>query len=258
MGTNRLGPLPRSKPWRRLVGAFAAGAGAAQVAQEALEAASRRLALAAGDPVLVEAVRLLLLLPIAAGGDDFAGALRGVGVDAPDGPDFCDVLAAVSGRLDGVTPGARGRTDVGEMAQAALIEALSESVGGSLASLFDTGPEEVRRAFARQRAPDRFGGLAGAFFGKFAAKCLDYFLSRELPAHVGPGRRLPALADYAEFTQDLKAHCREAAKVVEAFAGVWHSREAFRNAGEIDAGRAKAFAVGALAKVTAELKRGAR
>ena len=258
MGTNRLGPLPRTKRWSHLVGAFVAGAGPAQVAQEALEAASSRLAGAADDVGLVETLRLLMVLPIAANSDDFAGALRGVGVDVADGPGFCDVLAAVSERLDASTPGARGRSDVGEMAQTALAEPFAEVVGRSLKSLVDPDPEDVRQAFARQRTAANLGTMAAGFFGKFAAKCLDYFLSRELPRHVGPGRRLPSLADYAAFTRDLAVHCRETAKIVETFAGEWHSREAFRNAGEIDAGRAKAFVYGALAKVTAELKRGAR
>ena len=42
MGTNRLGHLPRTKTWRRIVEALVAGAGAAQVARESLEAAARR------------------------------------------------------------------------------------------------------------------------------------------------------------------------------------------------------------------------
>lgn len=256
MGTNRLGPLPRTRQWRQIVGAFVAGA--AQVAQESLRAVSRLFTAAAGDGVLIEAVRVLMLLPVAAGGDDFAGALRGVGVDAPDFPEFCDVLAAVSERLDAVTPAGRGRSDVGEMAQGVLAETLSEVVGGSLANLFDDDPEAVRSAFARHRTVVNFGRLAATFFGKLAAKCLEYYLSRELPHHVGAGQRLPALADYGGFGRELNAHCREAARVVDRFAGEWHAREKYQQGGDFDPSRVKAFVHGAFAKLAGELDRGAR
>ena len=258
MGTNRLGDLPRTKPWRRIVAAFVAGAGAAQVAGEALDLLAGGLGRLADDPVVVEAVRLLMLLPAAAKGPDFAGALRGVGVDAPDGPDFCDVLAAVSGRLDAVTPAGRGRSDAGEVAQAALSEALAETVGRSLGGLFDATPGDARRAFARQSSDAHFGTLAGCFFGKFTEKWLQSFLSRELPLHVGPGQRLPSLGDYGQFSGDLRVHCRETAKVVEGFAAEWRSREAFRQQGEIDRGRVKEFVYGAFAKLTRAMTPGAR
>ncbi len=257
MGTNRLGTLPRTRTWRRVVEAFEAGAGAAQVARESLEAAARRLARAADDAVLADAVRLMMLLPIAANSDDFAGALRGVGVDVPDGPDFCDVLAAVSERLDGVTPAGRGRTDVGEMAQAALTETLAVSVGGTLKGLFDAGPEEVRRAFASQGTVANFGALAAGFFARFTQKVLHYFLSRELPEHVGPGGRFAGVADLEAFNRDLDVQCRETAAVVERFSGEWFSRERHQRGGEIDPGRAAEFAHGAFAKLTQAMKPGA-
>ena len=91
-----------------------------------------------------------------------------------------------------------------------------------------------------------------------AAKCLEYYLSRELPLHVGAGQRFPALADYGGFGREMNIHCREAAKVVERFAGEWHARENYQQGGEIDPSRVKAFVHGAFAKLTGELKRGGR
>ena len=199
----------------------------------------------------------MMLLPIAAKSNDFAGALRGVGVDVPDGPEFCDVLAAVSDRLDGVTPAGRGRTDVGEMAHAALTETLAGSVGGSLGGLFDAGPEDVRRAFARQGTAANFGALAAGFFARLTQKVLHYFLSRELPEHVGPGERFAGVADLEAFNRDLDVHCRETAAVVEKFSADWFSRERHQQAGEIDPRRAADFAHGAFAKLTQAMKPGA-
>jgi hypothetical protein len=256
MGTNRLGEMPRSKPWKRIVAAFAAGAGAAQVARESLDLLSARLLKVAGDPALVEAARLLMLVPAAARADDFAGTLRGIQVDAPDEPDFFEVIAAVSARLDATTPAGRGRTDAGEMAQTALAETLSERVGGTLRSLFDNGPDEARDAFARQATPTHFGQAAAAFFGKFTARCLQYFLSRELPAHVG--ERLPGMAEYERFEADLNQHCREVARVVETFSAKWYSKEVFQKAGEVDRGRARDYAHGAMNKLVDALKLGAK
>ena len=96
MGHSRLGQLPRTKKWVALVQTVVTAAGVPRVAVAVLDAAERELSGAHKDAGLVEAVRLLLLLPVAARADDFAADLRGRGVDVDDAHGLMDVLGAVA------------------------------------------------------------------------------------------------------------------------------------------------------------------
>src|SRR4051812_19264349 len=100
MGHTRLGDLPRTRAWREVVALLVGGAGAAQLARATINAAERGLNLAAEDRGLVETVHLLMQLPVAARSDDFAGALRRMGLDVPDDPGVMDVAAAFSAAVD--------------------------------------------------------------------------------------------------------------------------------------------------------------
>ena len=199
MGHSRLGELPRTKKWAVVVKTVSGSTGAAGVAAAVVDAAEKGLATAHKDVAVVESIRLLMLLPLRARADDFASELRGRGLTIDDGPALMDVLAAASGRVDDVTPGNRGRTDLGEMVQAALNESLAAVVGGRLSGLFGSTPDEVQAAFARHATVKQFGVLAHDFFSRFTAKFLDCYLSRTLPLHVGVGQRFDTLADVERF-----------------------------------------------------------
>jgi hypothetical protein len=132
--------------------------------------------------------------------------------------------------------------------------ALAGVVGGRLRGLFDATPDDARREFARLATSGRFGPFARDFFARFVRKALDSFLSKALPAQVGEGKRFPTLARHAEFEAALDAHCREAAKVVEAYAGDWLSKENWVTGGEVTREAVAGFTAYAMTKLTDELR----
>lgn len=256
MGHTRLGELPRTRPWRDVVGLIAEGAGVSQVAGATITAAERGLNLASGDKALVETVFLLSQLPLAARSDDFVGALRAAGMDVPDSPGVMDVVAAFSEAVDArVTSGSR--TDLGEMAQMAATETISKVVGERAPSLFAAGPEDVRSALAALGTTTRFSGFARQFFARLTNRCLDYFLSRALAHHTGGDRRFATLAQQARFGEALSLHCREASRIVEEFSGGWFSKTNWERGG-ITRKEAGGFAHVAMLKLSSELRAGAR
>ena len=257
MGHTRLGELPKSRKWRQVVGLVGAGAAAAQVATATLDAAGRAFALAADDTLFAESVWLLFRVPLAARSGDFAEALRECGLDVPDGPGLCDILAGLAGALDARTPCNKGRTDLGEVAQLAAIEALADAAGKALgASLFGVAPEDVRAAFASQATGAKFGALVRDFFARFADKWLGYYLSRTLGEQVGEGERFRTLADQERFEGALRTHCREVARVVEDYAADWQSKANWESGGDIDRESVGKFAAYAMEKLEAEFRRG--
>jgi hypothetical protein len=257
VGHIRLGTLPRTRRWAQVVAQIEGGASAPQVANATITAAEKGLARAANDRGVVEAVLLLMQLPLAARSEDFASTLWGSGVNVSSSPGLMEIIGAVTDAIDARLANNAGRTDLGEMAQMAAAEALAEVVGARTTSLFGTTPEDVRQALAELATARQFGTLAKHFFARLTCKCLDYFLSRALADHVGEGRRFTTLAQQGEFTRALETHCNEAAVIVERFSGEWFSKEKFE-AGGIARPRVAAFTGGAMAKLIAELKARAR
>jgi hypothetical protein len=257
MGHIRLGNLPRTKPWSEVVGLIAGGAGTAQVATATINAAEKGLGVAVKDKGLVETIWLLAQLPLAARMPNFAAELRDRGVSVSDSPGLSEIVAAVSEAIDAKMPNNRGRTDLGEMAQMAASETITEVIGGRTNGLFGTSADDVKREFAKLATSKQFGAFARDFFARFTTKCLDYFVSRAVSYHLGEGRRFTTLAEQSEFSKALKTHCREASKIVESFSGDWLSKWNWETKGQISRNDIAAFTSYAMTKLVSELKLGA-
>lgn len=258
MGHTRLGDIPRTRKWQEVVGLISGGAGAAQIANCVIRAAERGLQPASEDKGLVEAVWLLTQLPIAANESDFAAALRDRGLSVSPEPGLMDVVAAVSETVDSRLPKNTGRTDLGEMAQAAASEAIVQVVTDRTQSLFGSTPEDVRRGLASLRTVKQFSIFAKQFYSRLTEKVLQYYISRVTADQVGGAElRFQTLAAKAEFDKALGLHCREASKIVEEFSGQWFSKTKWQKE-DISREDAARFAHAAMQKMVAELKAGAK
>jgi hypothetical protein len=142
-----------------------------------------------------------------------------------------DVTAALSAAVDRYARLHGGRTDLGEMAQMAAVESLTATVGPNLPSLFGPRPEEVQRALGRLASGKRFSALAREFFARLTQRSLDYYLSRELSNHIRVGERFRDDAARSQFDDALDQHCREASRIVEAFAGGWYGKSVYQGSG---------------------------
>lgn len=259
MGHTRLGSLPRSRKWKEVVGLVAAGAGADQIANAVIRAAETGLMAAAHHTGLVEALWSLTQITQAAREGDFVAGLRARGFDVPDSPSLPAILSAVSAAVDRSMPNNKGRTDLGEMAHSAAVETTNRIVTERISSsLFGATAEDVQRAFRDLGTEKNFGELGKRFFGQVTNKVLQFYLSRESANHVGEGQRFANLAAKAAFDDAMNTHCRQAAVIVERFAGEWQSKQKWekKDSGGItreDVGR---FAHVAMKKMVAELKEG--
>ena len=251
MGHIRLGRLPRTRPWERVIGLLAHGAPVNDVAAASAKAAEVALTEAASDPALVHAIWLLTQLPLAARSNDYSGSLERLGIKAGKDPSLLAVVTAFQRAVDDHVRHVPGKTDLGEMAQLAAAESLSTFVARDLPGLFDVNADDVKLALGKLAAPDRFARLARDFFSRLVWRSLEYFVSREIANHVGPGRGLRSIESHVEFRQALEQHCREASLIVEAFAGGWYSKTNFN--GGITPKKAAGFAHVAFKKLRAEL-----
>jgi hypothetical protein len=256
VGHIRLGELPRTRKWGEVVDLIAAEGDAASIAAATMRAADEGFQRAAKDEGVGRAIWLLTQLPLAARRDDFRERLKALGLVVTSAPGLPDLIGAYSDAVDSHMRRSGGRTDLGEIAQMAAAETLASTLGARTQTLFGAGPEDVRIALAGLATTRQFGQLARSFVANFTRRFLTFYLSRELPNHVGGSRRFANSSEQAEFDKALDLHCRQASRIVEDFAGGWFSKTNWeRGIGPADA---RSFAWVALKKVRAELRRGAR
>ncbi|MEQ8652425.1 MAG: hypothetical protein RIC87_08175 [Kiloniellales bacterium] len=250
----RLGVLPKSRKWTQVVALLEGGAALPDVAGASAEAAERALQQAADDPLLGHAVWLLAALPLAARAPGWTERLRELGLETDGPPSLFELTAALSATLDKKAIELGGRTDLGEMAQMALVESLVQTIEPQLPSLFTPDPAEVRTALGRLSGGERFGALARTFFSRLTNRSLNYYLSRELANHIGADRRFTTDQERRQFDQSLALHCQESARIVEAFAGGWYGKTVWQQ-DELTPESTQRFARYSFKKIRDELRR---
>lgn len=251
MGHTRLGTLPDTRPWIRVVGHIAEGDSVAAIAGATTQAALGGLELAKSDPGLGHVVYLLVHSVLAARQGDFATALSERGIAVPAKPGLFDLT---SGFTEAVrrwhsttkTP----RTDLSEMATLAAVEALTNRVGERSTALFPSG-SEVQSALREFSTRNGFSALGHEFYSRFTQRFLLYHLGRELSHHVGGNGRFRSPADQTAFVDALNIHSREAALIARDYAGDWYSKAKFEQG--ITERQARAFASHSLKKLQKEL-----
>jgi hypothetical protein len=253
MGHQRLGSLPTSKKWRHVVELISGGVEVGEVAAAASAAAELSMSAAAGDPAVRAAFFLLTQIPLAARKEHFAPELRTLGLKLSDQPSLVEIVSALADAVDRQARSKAGRTDFGEIAQLAATESLNAIAGRELPQLFGTPPESVRNVLAGLATVKQFSVLARDFFARLARRHLDYYLSRELPKHVGVNSRFQTLREHKQFEEALDLHCRETSRIIKEFSGEWFSKQNYE--GGIDLTKAGGFVHVAFDKIRRELRR---
>ena len=254
MGHIHLGVLPQSRKWRDVVSLLSGGAADAEVLAATAIAAERDLEQASNDPVFVEAVRLLLLVPYAARSEKFAEALRKLGLDVGAEPDVLDITAAAGARLDDVARATNRGSDFGELAGRALIATLGTQIGDRLPGLFDMAPGDVRIAVRDLSSPKGIADLTRGYFGRLLSDCLASWLDRKLSTEIGPGKRFERTTDRSSFDLALAQYSSESTRIIREFAPGWYGKRLYED-GTITSERAAAFGAVCFKKISEELRR---
>jgi hypothetical protein len=252
MGHSLVGHIPTTRRWQEVIRLLALGEDVEWIAAASSLAAENSLPTLRNDPAFVSSLWLLIQIPRAARSDDFANALHGLGLDVGPEPGLMDVASAFTDAVDQRVRGSGRRSDFGEMAQLAAVETLTALSGRELPALFGATSSDVKLAFGRLATVDQFRRLARDFFARLTRRCLDYYLSRALAHHVGPGKRFRTLADQSEFSGALDLHCREASRIIQEFSGDWLSKAAFED--RLTPEHTARFAAVAFRKIQKELQ----
>ncbi len=253
MGHIHLATLAKTKAWVEVIASIAAGAGIATIAGQSAKAAEHDLEAAARDPVFIEAVRLLLSIPLAARQVDFGNALRSVGLEISSEPSLMGIVMAVTARLDAVGATNSAKSDFSALATRSLTSALVDCIGSDLPGLFGPTAEDVRLSSRKFSYSNGIAVLTRTFFGTIVSSSLSYWLDRILAHQIGDDRRFADISQRAEFDRSLRQYSSEVTRIIQEFAGGWYGKTVYEKGG-IGSSEARDFGYVGLKKITAELR----
>jgi hypothetical protein len=262
MGHTRLGSIPKSKKWSTVVGLFTAGGEIAasnealtndvlKIANQALEAAEVGLTRAIDDAGLRYAFFLLTQIVLAARDESWENRLSYVGIKIPEDASLFDFTVSVQSAIDDYLNEHAYPTDVSEMAQQAVGEAISSLSETLQLNIFGNRKDELKAAIYEISTKKGFSQIGQKFFGRFMTHFLNFYLSRITAAHIGQNR-LQQVGDISKFNDVLRLHCEQSARIVYDFCGEWYSKTEFKEGINLD--NTSRFMAVALKKLQSELK----
>jgi hypothetical protein len=255
MGHIRLGRLPKTRSWQKVVSLLGSGeAPPAAVADATLRAAIRLRPILEREIGLIEAFHFLGQICYAARSEEFFDRCSGLGIDLGEETNRAvplAFLAAAGNALESKVRGSQGRTLFSDIALQAFREALTRAVNTRPDSLFGHSEEELRRTFKELSRTQNFNTVSRDFFSSFLRRTLGYFLGKEIHNHIGKGRALSEYQKTEEFESALKHYCDERAVIVERFAGEYTSKQNWH--GDLNEETARRFIFVAVKKLTEEL-----
>jgi len=260
MGHTRLGIIPKTRKWHAVVELMAKEAGDSSamaedvrnIARAALEAAQAGLEKSKKDPGLKYAFYLLTQIVLAARQDNWTEGLSNIGIYLQKDATGFDLACETQFAIDKFLSHEGARSDVAEIAQKSLGQALSELTTRGTASLFDPSSAELHMALREHSTKTGFSDLSQKFFGNYVSQFLNFYLSRVTAGSLDT-QRLKQLGDLNEFNRALQLHCEQSARIIHDFSGDWYSKTEYQEG--INPSNTARFIAVAIKKIKAELEK---
>ncbi len=262
MGHQRLGTIPKTKPWNAVVKKVTGGGGAStatvspttdvpKIAALTLRAAEVGLNEAVNDEGLRFTFYQLTQIVLAAREDDWQAGLAEQDLHLSPKASLFDLTSEVQRTIDEHVRRHGRATAISEMAQQAAGEAIASLAAPRTTTLFERDRGVLQDALRELSTKAGFAKLGQRFFGCFMARYLNFYLSRISAGQVG-GKRLADCGDLSAFNEALGAHCQQSAAIVRDFCGEWYSKTEFQRG--IDLTNTSGFMAVAVRKLQAELR----
>lgn len=259
MGHTWVNNLAHSRQWHEVIGLLAGGADVSQIADATLRTAEKAFTYAHvnDDEGFHQAAWIMVQMGIAAQKNDPIRHLRDNGINIPENTTLPGIISAISDAMDNHLDQHKDRSDLGEIAQRALIGAVTERMRPKLENrLFGVNSDDVKEVLGEFHKQKEFGRFSRAFFGRLTNECMDYFLSQTLNTQLGENHRFATMNEKAQFDIALTEHCIAASMPVEEYSGDWFSKHMFEESGDISRESVRGFANYGMKKMKDVLKLG--
>lgn len=223
MGHERVGALPKTKRWEKIVRDISNFSGqrneSREIANATLDNVQSRFESIQRDPGVHAAFKFLTGLSV-------SGA-HGTGVPnlkLPDNP----TPFAVARALNSVVEAEKGSTEYAAIASGAATDAVASWYAQNSEQSFLFGSAEQNNEIWRKAGTaGGFCEIARLFFAKFTERYLNYFLEREASAVSKTLEQRDLLQrQLRSHIDSVSRHAFETAKIAQSFAAGWYNRHA--------------------------------
>ncbi|MCP4649764.1 MAG: hypothetical protein GY853_06745 [PVC group bacterium] len=251
MGHNRLGHLPKTKRWKQVIRLLENGADLPELAQASFNASLTGLGKVPNDKGFLSILNDIIELASVSRDKNLQSSLYQAGINIPSKTSSVAFLTSIAQKLSDSLDTTYPRSDVGKIAQDAFLKSLTKQVKGKTSSLF--GDTEDIKNLTNAFRGERFKTLMHEFYSNFTSRYLTYYLSRELPHHVGGNKRFADLDDHSEFSRQFDLYCRQTVRIADEFTPGWVGKAIFD--GDTGPDAVKRYAHGAFKKLSSEFMR---
>lgn len=249
----RLGDLPKTLPWKKVIELLEHGADLAALADASMYASKTGLKRVPSDPGFCSVLTNIFQFVEAARSREFVQSLREHGFQIGEQPTLLDLVTSLQSKNDIDLSRYRIKSDVAEIAQNAFAETLLAHSSIDQPALFEITAIQVHRQLAKDLGGKGFGNLMHEFYSSFTHRYLTYYLSRELPRHIGRDSYFGTLASQREFNDALDLYIRQSIRIVDEFTPGWLGKAIWE--GSLDREGVTQYAHGAFKKISSEFAR---
>jgi len=253
MGHYRLGNLPHTEKWKEVIGLLMQGADLSELANASFDASLTGLNRVASDPGFLKILNSIIELAAASRESDLKTSFYKAGVEEGSQTSSFAFISQIANNLSNQLDQIYPRSDVGKIAQDAILISLSRQIKGKTKSLF--GDPENIKSLSESFRGNKFKLLMHDFYSGFMSKYLSYHLSREIPHHVGNNKRFGNLDDHTEFTNHLDLYCRQTVRITDDFTPGWVGKAIYED--KVGPEAVSRYAHVAFEKLISEFKRSA-
>jgi hypothetical protein len=228
LGHERVGVLPKTRPWRKVVTQIADSAGSDQEVGDIAEATLRnvrdRLQRIQEDQGVKEAFKFLLSLINTAASSGSPLSTKVPRIDLASDPSILQLAAGLHQWVDDH----RQSQEYAEIAKRAAADTMAVwTEKQAIQPALIGGPVTAEEVWRRAANPAGFCEVARLFFAKFTERYLKYFLDREASAALAKvHRRDEFSSQLAGHVDVVSQHAFETAKIAQSFAAGWYHQHA--------------------------------
>ena len=227
MGHERLGALPRSKSWQRIVAEISEFSSESKyvkhLANATLKNVRTRFARASQDKGVKAAFQFLVALSVAASPDEAVASTSCPQIDLRRGS---SPLKLASSLRDWVNQH-RQSSEHAELAQRAGTDAIALWVKLHDQPTMFPGHDPVPDLWRKTATGSGFCEISRLFFARFTERYLKYFLDREASAALSS---IQQREDFAycitQHIDEISGHAFETARIAQSFAAGWFNKHA--------------------------------
>jgi len=220
MGHIRLGFLPKTYRWKQVVELLIEGADVSEIADASFLAIQRSLRKIPDDPGFIIALTNIFKFIEAARSKDYLDSFEKEGYPSSKDSNLFDYLSYLRSQTDYHLEIEKVKSDLSELVQNSFSETILRSPAFNTPELFGgrLPTEVIKTSGLKGRALVDF---MHEFYSGFVNKYLSYYLSRELPIHVGSGRVFQNIDEHKGFSSAFDLYVRQSVRISKEFTPGW-------------------------------------